>query len=59
MQKGNISTPLNLVANKMDHGIVRLDKKTISQFVFKHTQKSCLSEDVLINGPIEKVLEIV
>ena len=43
----------------MDHGIVTLDKKTISQFVLKHPQKSGLSEDVLINGPIEKVLEIV
>ena len=59
MQKGNISTPLNLVTNKMDHRIVTLDKKTISQFVLKHPQKSCLSEDILINGPIEKVLEIV
>ena len=55
MQKGEISAALNLLTNKMGHGILPLDLKTISQLVLKHPQKSCASEDILINGPIEKV----
>ena len=55
MQKGNISAALKLLTNNMGHGILPLDQKTISQLVLKHPQKSCASEDILINGPIEKV----
>ena len=54
MQKGDISAALNLLTNKMGHGILPLDQKTISQLVLKHPQKSC-AEDILINGTIEKV----
>ena len=55
MQKGDISAALNLLTKKMGHGILPLDQKTISQLVLKHPQKNCASEDILINGPIEKV----
>ena len=39
----------------MVHGLPSTDQKTISQFALKHPQKSCASEDILINGPLEKV----
>ena len=55
MQKGNISAALNLLTNKMGHGILPLDQKTISQLVLQHPQKSCASKDILINGPIKEV----
>ena len=55
MQKGNISAALNLLTNNMDHDILPLDQKTISQLVLNHPQKSCTLDDILINGPQEKV----
>ena len=55
MQKGNISAALNLLTSHMSHGILLLDQKTISQLVLKHPQKSCVSKDILINGPVGKV----
>ena len=57
MQKGNINAALNnkLLTNSMGHGILLLDQKTISELVLKHPQKSCASEDILINGPTEKI----
>ena len=47
MQKGNINAALTLLANDLDHGILPLDQKTISQLVFKHPQKICTLEDIL------------
>ena len=41
MQKGNISAALILVTNKMGHGILTLDQKTVSQLVLKYPHKSC------------------
>ena len=55
MQKGNIIAALNLLTNNMGHGMLPLEQETISQLVLKHPQKSCASEDVLINGPLEQV----
>ena len=56
MQKGNIIAELNLLTNNIRHdSILPLDQKTISELVLKHPQKSCASEDILINGPLEKV----
>ena len=55
VQKGNINAALNLLTNHMSHRIFPLDHKTISQLVLKHLQKSFVSKDILINGPIEKV----
>ena len=55
MQKSNINTALNLLANNMDHGILPLDQKTIAKLVLRHPQESCVSEDILINEPLEKV----
>ena len=53
MEKGNINAALNILTNNMSHGILPLDQKTISQVVLK--QKSCTSEDILINWSLEKV----
>ena len=55
MQKGNINPALNLLTSNMSHRIIQLDKKTTYQLVLKHPQKICASEDILVNGPIEKV----
>ena len=55
VQKGNINVALNLLTNHMSHRILPLDHKTISQLVLKYLQKSCVSKDILINGPVEKV----
>ena len=53
MEKGNINAALNILTNNMSHGTLPLDQKTISQVVVK--QKSCTSEDILINWSLEKV----
>ena len=45
---------LILLANNLCHGMLPLDQKTISQLLLKHLQKRCASEDILINGPLEK-----
>ena len=55
MQKGSINLALNLLTNNMDHGILALDQKTVSQLVLNHPQKSRTLDDILINGPQEKV----
>ena len=55
MQKGNINAALNLLTNNIGHDILPLFQKTISELTLKHPQKSCASDDILINGPLEKI----
>ena len=55
MQKDKIIRALILLTNNMGYDILPLDQKTIPQFVLKHPQKSCASDDILINVPLEKV----
>ena len=42
----------------MGHGILLLGQKTIFQLVPEHPQKNCASEDVLINGALEKLHKV-
>ena len=35
--------------------MLQLDQKTITQILLKHLEKSCASEDILINGSVEKI----
>ena len=55
MEKGNINAALNLLTNNIGHDILPLCQKTISQLTLKRLQKSCASDDILINGLLEKI----
>ena len=55
MQKDNINAALNLLTNSIGHDILPLCQKTISQLTLKRPQKSCASDDILINGRLEKI----
>ena len=55
MAKGNINSAFNLLIKNMKNGVLPLNKDTISKLTQKHPKGKTVSQDILLNGPLQKI----
>ena len=55
MQSGNINAALKLLTNNMHSGILPLNVETLLLLEVKHPESKEASDDVMIQGPLERI----
>ena len=55
MANGNINSTFNLLTKNMKNGVLPLNKDTISKLTQKHPKGKTVSQDILLNGPLQKI----
>ena len=59
MSKGNVNLATKLLSNKMEEGVLPLNKETIDLLKVKHPVGKTASEDTKLHGPLTNVKNII
>ena len=58
MRKGNVNGAIKLLSNNMQDGILPLNKETLDMIKLKHPEGKEISDDVMLNGPLQRIHSI-